>query len=146
LIVYPDEAKQLGFIDEGGWIKIPSHEHFRTFVQERVDWDQIRDATVKELCAIGEENNIAVGSETVEDSTMIETIENDPDARYNGHYKKKGLKEDLITCRATGLPLVNETIGGTECEGYSLIRQLEHLLELGVDIKGSLGRWHICNF
>lgn len=135
LIVYPDEAKQLGFIDEGGWIKIPSHEHFRTFVQERVDWDQIRDAIVKELCAVGEENDIAIGSETVEDSTMVETIENDPDARYNGHYKKKGLKEDLITCRATGLPLVNETIGGTECEGYSLIRQLEHLLKLGVDLK-----------
>ncbi len=135
LTAYPNEARQLGFIDKDGQIKIPSYEHFRTFVLERVNWDQVRDAIVKELCAIGEENGITVGSETVEDSTMVETIENDPDARYNGHYKKKGLKEDLITCRATGLPLVNETIGGTECEGYSLIGQLEHLLKLGVDIK-----------
>jgi hypothetical protein len=135
LTAYPNEARRLGFVDEDGWIKIPSYEHFRTFVQERVNWNKVRDAIVKELCAIGEENGIAVGSETVEDSTMVETIENDPDARYNGHYKKKGLKEDLITCRATGLPLVNETIGGTECEGYSLIKQLEHLVELGVDIK-----------
>ena len=134
LIAYPDEARQLGFVDEGGRIKIPSYEHFRTFTQERVDWDQIRDAIVIELQNVGKENDIAVGSETVEDSTIVETIENDPDARYNGHYKKRGLKEDIITCRATGLPLTNKTIGGTECEGYSLIGQLEHLQELGVQI------------
>lgn len=134
LFAYPNEARQLGFIDEDGNIDIPSHEHFRTFAQERVDWDQIRDTLVIELQHIGKENDIAVGSESVEDSTIIETIENDPDAKYNGHYKKRGLKEDIITCRATGLPLVNKTIGGTECEGYYLIGQLEHLRELGLQI------------
>jgi hypothetical protein len=135
LIAYPDEARRLGFIDVDGRIKIPSYEHFRTFAQERVDWDQIRDAIVIELQTIGEENRVNFGSQTVEDATMIETIENDPDGKYNGHYEKKGLKEDIVSCRATGLPLINETIGGTECEGKTLIKKLEHLKKLGIHIK-----------
>jgi hypothetical protein len=135
LTAYPNEARQLGFIDEDGRIKIPSYEQFRTFAQVRVDWDQIRDAIVIELQNIGKENGIDVGTQTVEDATMFETIMNDFDGKYNGHYKKKGLKEDIITCRTTGLPLVNKTIGGTECEGYELIRQLDHLQELGIYVR-----------
>jgi len=135
LIAYPDEARRLGFVDEDGQIKIPSYEHFRTFVQERIDWDQIRDAIVIELQTVGEGNGIYVGSQTVQDATMVETIENDPDGKYNGHYEKKGLKEDIVTCRTTGLPLVNETIGGTECEGKNLIKKLEHLKRLGIHIE-----------
>ncbi len=57
------------------------------------------------------------------------------DGKYNGHYKKTGLKEDIITCRATGLPIINEIIEGTDCEGYTLIGQLEHLQELGIHTK-----------
>jgi len=134
LIAYPDDARRLGFVDEDGIVHIPSHEQFRTFVQNRIDWDNLRDAIITELQAAGRENGIKIGSETVEDATMIETIENDPDGKYNGHYEKKGLKEDIITCRKTGLPLMNATIGGTECEGHFLIEQLEHLRELGIQV------------
>lgn len=134
LIAYPEYTRLLGFVDEDGKTRVPSYEQFRTFVQNRIDWDNLRDAIVMELQTTGKENNLEIGFETVEDATMIETRENDPDGKYNGHYEKKGLKEDIITCRKTGLPLMNATIGGTDCEGHLLIEQLEHLRELGLRI------------
>lgn len=132
---YQDEARQLGFVNEDGRIEIPSYEKFRTFVHLCVNWDEIRDAIVMELRPIAEEHGIVFGSQSTEDATMVETVENDPDGKYNGHYKKTGLKEDIITCRATGLPIINETIGGTDCEGHTLIGQLEHLQELGIHVE-----------
>jgi hypothetical protein len=135
LYAYHDEARQLGFVDEEGKIEIPSYEQFRTYAQYRVNWDEIRNTIITELRPIAEEHGIIFGSKCTEDATMIETVENDPDGKYNGHYKKTGLKEDIITCRATRLPIINETIGGTEFEGQTLINKLEHLKELGVHIK-----------
>lgn len=132
---YKDEARQLGFVNEDGRIEIPSYEKFRTFVHHCVNWDEIRDAIVMELRPIAEEHGIVFGSQSTEDATMVETVENDPDGKYNGHYKKTGLKEDIITCRSTGLPVINETIGGTDCERYTLIGQLEHLQELGIHVE-----------
>jgi len=132
---YQDEARQLGFVNEDGKIEIPSYEKFRTFVHHCINWDEIRDAIVMELRPIAEEHGIVFGSQSTEDATMVETVENDPDGKYNGHYKKTGLKEDIITCRATGLPIINETIGGTDCEGHTLIGHLEHLQELGIHVE-----------
>jgi len=132
---YQDEARQLGFVDEDGKIEIPSYEKFRTFVHHRVNWDEIRDAIVMELRPIAEEHGIAFGSTSTEDATMVETVENDPDGKYNGHYKKTGLKEDIITCVSTGLPIINEIIGGTDNEGQTLINKLEHLETLGIHIE-----------
>ena len=133
---YQEEARQLGFVDEDGNIEIPSHEKFRTFAYHCVNWDEIRDAIVMEFQSVAEDHGIIFGSKSAEDATMIETIENDPDGKYNGHYKKTGLKEDIITCQKTGLPIINETIGGTDCEGQTLITKLEHLKELGIHVKG----------
>jgi len=135
LKVYPDEAYRMGFIEMDGKPKIPSHELFRTFVQERVDWDEIRDAILAEFVPIAKKQGIRLGSQCTEDSTMIESVENDPEAKYNGHYKKIGYKEDLITCRGTGLPILNMTIGATNCEGHVLIPQIEHLIILGIQIE-----------
>jgi hypothetical protein len=132
---YQEEARQLGFVDEDGNIEIPSYERFRTFAYHCVNWDEIRDAIIMELQPIAEEHGIVFGSQSTEDATMVETVENDPDGKYNGHYKKTGLKEDIIACRSTGLPVVNEIIGGTDCEGHVLIGQLEHLQELGIHIE-----------
>lgn len=135
LYAYHKEARQLGFVDEDGNIEIPSYEKFRTFSYHCVNWDEIRDAIVMEFQPIAKEHEIIFGSKSTEDATMIETVENDPDGKYNGHYKKTGLKEDIITCRKTGLPIINETIGGTDCEGQTLITKLEHLKELGIHVK-----------
>jgi len=132
---YQDEARQLGFVNEDGEIKIPSYEKFRTFVHHCINWDEIRDAIVMELRPIAEEHGMVFGSQSTEDATMIETVENDPDGKYNGHYKKTGLKEDIITCCSTKLPIINEIIGGTDNEGKTLINKLEHLETLGIHIK-----------
>ena len=134
LYAYQDEARQLGFIDEDGRVDIPSYEQFRTFAQNRVNWDEIRDAILVEFRPIAEEHGIVFGSQTVEDATMVETVENDSDGKYNGHYEKTGLKEDIITCQTTRLPIINLTIGGTDCEGHNIIEQLEHLRELGIHV------------
>jgi hypothetical protein len=135
LYAYPEEAWQLGFINEDGNIEIPSYERFRTFAYHCVDWDEIRDAIVMEFQPIAKKHGIIFGSRSTEDATMVETVENDHDGKYNGHYKKTGLKEDIITCLTTRLPILNETIGGTDCEGQILITKFEHLNELGIHIK-----------
>ncbi len=132
---YQEEARQLGFVDEDGNIEIPSYERFRTFAYNCVNWNEIRDAIVLEFQSIAKEHGIIFGSKSTEDTTMVETVENDPDGKYNGHYKKTGLKADTITCLTTGLPIINETIGGTDCEGQTIIVKLEHLKELGIHIK-----------
>lgn len=134
LTAYIGEAVKLGFIDEDGNVDIPSYEHFRTFVQQRVDWDLVLDAVVIEMKSVANKKGIDFGSQCTEDATMIETVENDPDGKYNGHYKKTGVKEDYFTCLKTCLPVVNMTIGGTDCEGHIIIEQLEHLRELGIRI------------
>jgi hypothetical protein len=132
---YQEEAQQLGFVDEDGNIDIPSYERFRTFAYHCVNWDEICNAIVMEFQPIAKEHGIILGSKSTEDATMVETIENDPDGKYNGHYKKTGLKEDIITCLTTRLPILNETIGGTDCEGQTLITKLEHLKGLSIHIK-----------
>jgi hypothetical protein len=132
---YQDEARQLGFVNEDGEIKIPSYEKFRTFGHHCVNWDEIRDAIVMELRPIAEEHGISFGSTSTEDATLVETVENDSDGKYNGHYKKTGLKEDIITCWSSGLPVINEIIGGVDNEGQTLIKKLEHLETLGIHIE-----------
>jgi hypothetical protein len=132
---YQEDARQLGFVDEDGNIDIPSYERFRTFAYHCVNWDEIRDAIVMEFQPIAKKHGIIFGSRSTEDATMVETVENDPDGKYNGHYKKTGLKEDIITGLTTRLPIHNETIGGTDCEGQTLINKFEHLKELGIHIK-----------
>ena len=135
LYAYPQEARQLDFVDEDGNIEIPSYERFRTFAYHCVNWDEIRDTIVMEFQPIAKAHGIIFGSKSTEDATMVETVENDPDGKYNGHYKKTGLKEDIITCQTTKLPILNETIGGTDCEGQTLITKLEHLKEQNIHIK-----------
>ena len=135
LTVYSDEALRLGFPEVDGKPKIPSHEQFRTFIQQRINWDEIRDAILTEFIPIAKKHAIKLGSQCTEDSTMIESVENDPEAKYNGHYDKTGYKEDLITCRGTGLPILNMTIGATNCEGHVLIPQIEHQITLGIPIE-----------
>jgi hypothetical protein len=132
---YQEEARQLGFVDEDGNIDIPSYERFRTFAYHCVNWDEIRDTIVMEFQPIAKEHGIIFGSKSTEDATMVETVENDPDGKYNGHYKKTGLKEDIITCLTTKLPILHETIGGTDCEGQTLITKLEHFKEQNIHIK-----------
>lgn len=135
LIAHPDQALQLGFEEEFDRVKIPSRDHFRTFIQNRIDWDEVRDAIVLEFQPVAEANGIEFASQAAEDATMIKALKNDPDAVYNGHYKKTGLKEDIVTCVETGLPFLNEILGGTECEGHTLIRKLEHQRGLGMPIE-----------
>jgi hypothetical protein len=134
LKAYPDQARQLGFVDKYGELDIPCHEHFRTFAQTRVDWDEIRDMAVVEVHHEANRLGIPFGEETADDATMVETVNGDPDGRYNGHYKKTGLKEDIMTDVATGVPIFNVTIGGTECEGHVFIGNLEHLKRLGIPV------------
>ena len=132
---YQEEARQLGFVDEDGNIDIPSYERFRTFAYHCVNWDEIHDTIVMEFQPIAKEHGIIFGSKSTEDAIMVETVENDPDGKYNGHYKKIGLKEDIITCLTTKLPILHETIGGTDCEGQTLITKLEHFKEQNIHIK-----------
>jgi len=135
LNAYPEQARQLGFVNRYGELDIPSHEHFRTFAQNRVDWDEIRDMVVVEVCHEARRHGIPFGEEAADDATMVETVGGDPDAKYNGHYKKTGHKEDIVTDIATCLPIYNATIGGTECEGHVFIDGLEHLKGIGIAVK-----------
>lgn len=120
---YPDEAIELGFnIDQNGNPEIPDHETLRHFEKIRLGNEGV-DSIMELLCikvvGAGDKLGLKIGERTGTDSTPIE-IPNDPDATYNGHYKKKMVKMHITSDYDHNIPLAKQVCGGTEDDNQYL--------------------------
>ncbi len=117
LQTHPDEALELGFnIDSDGNVIVPDHETLRHFEKVRMD-NEGMDAIMQLFCIkVVESGNalgLKIGKCTGTDSTPIKT-HNDPDGKYNGHYKKEMVKAHITMDYDYNIPLAKKVCGGTE--------------------------------
>jgi len=117
LINHPDEAIELGFnIDFDGNVIVPDHETLRHFEKIRLGnegMDAIMDLLCIRVVEAGNKLGLKIGKNTGTDSTPIKT-HNDPDGKYNGHYKKEMVKAHITMDYDHNVPLAKKVCGGTE--------------------------------
>jgi hypothetical protein len=114
---HPDEALELGFnIDQDGKVIVPDHETLRHFEKVRIGTKGM-DAIMQLFCIkvvdAGNKLGLKIGKYTGTDSTPIKT-HNDPDGKYNGHYKKEMVKAQITMDYEHNIPLAKKICGGTE--------------------------------
>jgi hypothetical protein len=129
LETHPDEALELGFkIDQDGNVIVPDHETLRHFEKVRIGnkgMDEIMQVFCIKVVDAGNKLGLKIGKYTGTDSTPIKTY-NDPDGKYNGHYKKKMVKAQITMDYEHNIPLAKKICGGTENDdGY-----LENMLRM----------------
>jgi hypothetical protein len=117
LETHPDEAFELGFnIDPDGNVIVPDHETLRHFEKVRISTKGM-DAIMQLFCIkvvdAGNKLGLKIGKYTGTDSTPIKT-HNDPDGKYNDHYKKKMVKAHITMDYEHNIPLAKKVCGGTE--------------------------------
>lgn len=127
LNTHPDEAIELGFnIDLDGNAIVPDHETLRHFEKVRLG-NEGMDAIMELFCIMvveaGNKLGLKIGKDTGTDSTPIKT-HNDPDGKYNGHYKKEMLKAHITTDYDHNIPLAKMVCGGTENDDQYLEEML----------------------
>ena len=119
LKTHPDEALELGFnIDQDGNVIVPDHETLRHFEKVRMStkgMDAIMQLFCIKVVEAGNRLGLKIGKCTGTDSTPIKT-HNDPDGKYNGHYKKEMVKAQIIMDYKHNIPLAKKICGGTECD------------------------------
>lgn len=90
------DAKHVGFENNGnGRPKIPDRRTFRHWENVRVNNKTLEKAMDKSIIEIRknlEKQGIKLGKNIAIDSTPLESLFNDDDAKYNGHYDKFGYK------------------------------------------------------
>ena len=119
LETHPDEALELGFnIDQDGNVIVPDHETLRHFEKVRMG-NEGMDAIMQLYCIkvveAGNQLGLKIGKCTGTDSTPIKT-HNDPDGKYNGHYKKEMVKAQITMDYEHNIPLAKMVCGGTESD------------------------------
>lgn len=113
----PDEAIELGFdVNSDGQVIVPDHETLRHFEKVRLG-NEGMDKTMEAFCIqvvnAGNKLGLKIGENTGTDSTPIE-VPHDPDAAYNGHYKKIMVKAHITEDYDHNIPLAKKICGGTE--------------------------------
>ena len=127
LKTHSDEALELGFnIDQDENIIVPDHETLRHFEKVRMSnkgMDSIMQLFCIKVVEAGNRLDLKIGKCTGTDSTPIKT-HNDPDGKYNGHYKKKMVKAQITMDYEHNIPLAKKVCGGTEDDD----KYLEYML------------------
>jgi len=145
LETHPEEAVLLGFREEDGMVLTPDEKTLWHFDNKRIGdrWDEVfvllRDAVVEAARRLG----LPIGQKTMQDATPIRARENDKEAEYNGHYKRKGYKLDTVDDLETGLPLAKRVKGLNDDEARNLIVLLEQLRKAGIVVRE---HWIDCGY
>ena len=110
---HPDEALELGFnIDLDGNAIVPDHETLRHFEKIRLGnagMDAIMELFCIKVVEAGNKLGLKIGKNTGTDSTPIKT-HNDPDGKYNGHYKKEMVKAHITIDYDHNIPLAKKVL------------------------------------
>ena len=90
------DARAIGFADDGnGKCDIPDRRTFRHWENVRIDNPTLRDGMDQLIVTLREElekHGQILGQRIGIDSTPLEALFNDEEAKYNGHYEQTGYK------------------------------------------------------
>ena len=117
--------KKFGFPDQ------PSESAIYEVLNKRLDnktLADIEDLARTAMIMEGETKAVTFGENVSQDSTPIPTTQNDPDGKYNGHYKCRMLKANIALDLDHKLELESEVYGGTEYDGdhaYSMFEKMK---------------------
>lgn len=132
--VHGKDAKYIGFKDN----KIPNHRTFRHFENVRIDNNVLESAmdsfviTIKEeLAKRGEKLGKRIGI----DSTPLEALFNDEDAKYNGHYEISGYKIHGCYDLERNLPLAIIVTTAEEGDSPIFDKSLAKVHKLGIEFE-----------
>jgi hypothetical protein len=106
-----------------GMCRYQSYRTLRHFENERLGIDGLRalnDALVRLVASVVEKFGIIIGKNTAADSTPMKTCANDPDGKWNPHYRKKMVKIHLISDVVNLIPLYHTITGGNDGDGAEL--------------------------
>lgn len=130
------DAKSIGFQNNGnGRCKIPDRRTFRHWENVRIDnqtLEESMDLFVISLRKELEKHGVILGKRVAIDSTPLESLFNDEDAKYNGHYEMTGYKIHGAYCVDTNIPLAIIITPMNEGDPNYLKPLLSKLLDLGI--------------
>lgn len=140
-------ADLLGF--EG---RTPDRRTIGDFVNKRlgtIGLHKLHDALVVQLKDQMQNIGIKLGRRIGIDSTPLESMYNDEEGDYNGHYEIKMYKVHIVWCLDTGTPLFAIVTSGITYDGDFLIPALTKLKAMGIQYEevyadnhyGSLENW-----
>jgi len=136
---HQDDAKFLGFVSNGnGRYDIPDRRTFRHWENIRIDNQTLETAMDKSIIALRKElekHGEILGRRIGIDSTPLEALFNDTDARYNGHYEKTGYKVHGVYDLDRNIPLAIITTSMNESDTPYFKPLLTKLHELGIKFK-----------
>ena len=126
-------ARNLGFDP----YNLPGYETIRHFINDLLD-DEVLDhlfyIQVEEIKHQLERYGEKLGEKALEDATPITAKRGDSEAEYNGYYKVKGWKKDLLIDQKHKVFLAFQNLGINENEGQVLPLNLEKLREIGINV------------
>jgi hypothetical protein len=125
-------------VDADGRIKVPDRRTFRHWANVRVDNKTLANMADEFLAAVNDElraNGITLGRRIIIDSTPLESLYTDTEARYNTHYKKKGYKIFGVHDADLDLPLTIVVTTMERADGPLLPELLEKLHCMGIEFE-----------
>ncbi|MFX0185034.1 MAG: transposase [Candidatus Hodarchaeota archaeon] len=133
------DAHAIGFENNGnGRFQIPDRRTFRHWENIRIDNHTLEiamDLHVRSLRKELEKQNIILGRRIGIDSTPLEALFNDEDAKYSGHYEKTGYKIHGAYDLDRNIPLAIIITTMNEADPNYFIPLLEKLQELGINFE-----------
>jgi len=133
LKVSHSDSVDLGFKD-----KLPARTAFWDFESKRIDVDTLTeamDAAVRSIRIELSNNGVKLGRRVAIDSTPLEGLLDDKDARANKHYKIRGYKIHGVYCLDTNIPLAIFITPANDGDGPKLVDLLNHIHGLGIEFE-----------
>jgi len=133
---HQEDAKSLGFeINGNGKFDIPDRRTFRHWENVRIDNQTLETAMDRSVIALRKElekHGEVLGRKIGIDSTPLEALFNDSDAKYNGHYEQTGYKIHGAYDLERNLPLAIFITSMNESDTPYFKPILAKLHELGI--------------
>jgi hypothetical protein len=133
----PSAAEALGFQKKQGKICVPSKQNLWHFCNIRLKdhWNILFILMRDEIVARAKILGFTLGEKTIEDAMPLQSLQGDPEAEYNDHYKIKGYKIDSVTDQQKSVPLGVTVTSINHDEAKNLIPHLSTMLHSKIQVK-----------